>query len=97
MTFHDVLPFIWQKDVSSLLVLTDEEKLKLLKAELLASLPLLENTNGVVFNLFACELWFVAAHRGIPCVCASSFFPSRYETTVVPWFATHIILFVRLI
>ena len=61
----------------SILHLSDEEKLTLLKWEMKFSLELAKDCTGVVFNLFACEVWLIAQSLRIPCVVASSFVVSR--------------------
>lgn len=61
----------------AILQLSDEDKLTLLKHEMKFSLELARDCTGVVFNLFACEVWLIAQSLGIPCVAASSFVVSR--------------------
>ena len=57
--------------------MSDEEKLTLLKCEMAFSLEMARDCTGLVFNLFACEVWLIAQSLRIPCVAASSFVVSR--------------------
>ena len=64
-------------DIRSPLQLDDDAKLLLLTAELKEIVKFCSKADGIVFNLFACEVWLVAQQLGIPSVALSTFFISR--------------------
>lgn len=46
--------------------------------EMHGSLRACKGAKAVVFNLFACEGWFIAQYLKVPCVAVSPFAVTRY-------------------
>lgn len=59
-------------------LVSDSERLSLLKSEAGVCFAACQGAGLVVFNLFSLEGYFIALHLGVPCLAASPHILNRY-------------------
>lgn len=78
-------------------MVSDSERLSLLKKEAAICFDVCKDASLIVFNLFSLEGYFIALHLGIPSLAASPHLLTRYIGTVTSYISDSTTMYLLLV